>query len=124
MKLKRFTSPNFFNSQRCISSYNVLNVRRNRRHVVLACPQVAFWTYAGVTDISDLLASVADVCLLDMHGVLRVWRACVDELSTGLSLSLHLEHGTADTRVEAAAVDHYFSSPTENIYVPVCLWTP
>ena len=33
-----------------------------------------------------------------------------------------MEHA-ADT-AEAAAVDHYFSSPNENISVPVCLWTP
>jgi len=33
-----------------------------------------------------------------------------------------MEHA-ADT-AEAAAVDHYFTSPTENISVPVCLWTP
>jgi len=25
---------------------------------------------------------------------------------------------------EAAAVDQYFSSPAENIFDPVCLWTP
>jgi len=29
----------------------------------------------------------------------------------------------ADT-AEATAVDHYFSSSTENNSVPVCLWTP
>jgi len=33
-----------------------------------------------------------------------------------------MEHA-ADT-AEAAAVDHYFSSATENISVPVCLRTP
>jgi len=27
-------------------------------------------------------------------------------------------------RAEAAAVNHHFSSPTENIFVPVSLWTP
>ena len=33
-----------------------------------------------------------------------------------------MEHA-ADT-AEAAAVDHNFSSSTENVFVPVCLWTP
>jgi len=69
---------------------------------------------------------------LDLHCVLRrlsTSSCCghVDESATGLSLSPH--HGTwsmeqaADT-AEAAAVDQYFSSPTENISVPVCLRTP
>jgi len=29
----------------------------------------------------------------------------------------------AANRTEAASADHYFPLPTENISVPVCLWT-
>jgi len=66
---------------------------------------------------------------LDLHCVLRrlatsLCRGHADESATGLSLSPHREHGTGADTAEAAAVDHYFSSSTENVFVPVCLWTP
>jgi len=31
---------------------------------------------------------------------------------------------SSNNRAEAAVVDHYFSSPAENIAVLVCLWIP
>ena len=30
----------------------------------------------------------------------------------------------AASRTEATAVNYYFSSPTKNISIPVCAWTP
>ena len=58
-----------------------------------------------------------------------VWRPC-----RAADTSTNRRHGflcrrtasmeqAADT-AEAAAVDHYFSSSTENVSVSVCLWTP
>ena len=65
-------------------------------------------------------------CQLDLHCVLRrsatsSCRRHVDGSATGLSLSPYREHGTS---CRQSAVDHYFSSSTENISVPVCLRTP
>jgi len=34
-----------------------------------------------------------------------------------------MEHA-ADIAEPAAIINHYFPSPTTNISVPVCLWTP
>jgi len=44
------------------------------------------------------------------------------ERVTGVSCPCTMSMEQAADRAEAAVVDHYFSSPTENISVPVCLW--
>ena len=87
-------------------------------------PQVASWTHAGLrlglTDISCRRAcSICTACFV----VRRPRRAA--DTSTNMRhgflclCTASMEHA-ADT-AEAAAVDHYFSSSTENILVPVCL---
>ena len=94
--------------------------------VVHDCPQVASWTHGvhlGLTDIScRCIRSICTACLV-------VWRP-----GRAADPSTNRRHGflcprtasmeQAADRTEAAAVDHYFSSSTENISVPVCLRTP
>ena len=86
-------------------------------------PQVASWTHAGLR-----LGSVADVhCTCSICTACFVVRRprCAADPSTNrrhgflCRSTASMEHA-ADT-AEAAAVDHYFSSSTENILVPVCL---
>ena len=51
--------------------------------------------------------------------------ACIDESATELFLSLQHEHGTdCQQSSKLQWSTNIFSSPTANIFVPVCLWTP
>jgi len=53
-----------------------------------------------------------------------VMQVNVDESATGLSLSPHSGAWNRLPTAEATAVDQYFSSSTENFFVPFCLRTP
>ena len=90
-------------------------------------PQVASWTHAGLhiglADNSRRCSrSICTACFV-------VWRP-----RRAADTSTNQRHGflcrriasmehAADT-AQAAAVDHYFLSPTENVFVPVWLRTP
>ena len=80
--------------------------------------------------ISDFLTPVADVgYLLDLHCVLcyRTTSSCrgrVDESAKGFLCRRTTSMEQSAGRTEATVVDHDFSSPTENIFVPVCLRKP
>jgi len=75
--------------------------------------------------ISDLLASVADVYLLDLHCVLRqATSSCsgrVDESTTGLSLSPHrtasMEQAADTAGAAVIAMDYFFSPTVPNLMV-------
>jgi len=107
--------------------YMVTSRREDPVQVVPDGPQVASWTHAGVhLGLSDIscrcTCSICTACFV-------VWRPRrAADTSTNrrqdflCRRTASMEHA-ADT-AEAAAVDHYVSSSTENIFVPVCKRTP
>ena len=52
-----------------------------------------------------------------------IWEKFYVEIQ-GAGAPLPLPGGAHADRAEAAAVDQYFLSPTEKIFVPICLRTP
>jgi len=82
-------------------------------------------TRLGLTDISCWCRPICSICI----ACFVVWRP-----RRAADTSTNRRHGflcrrtasmeQAADRTEAAAVDHYLSSSTENVPVPVFLWTP
>ena len=107
----------------------VTSRREDPVQVVSHGQQVASWTHAdvslrlGLTDIScRRTRSLCTACFV----VWRPRRAADPSTNRrqGFLCCRTASMEQAADRTEAAAVDHYFSSTTENISVPVCLRTP
>ena len=93
------------------------------KSLLVHTPDYIIFGFAGTS--RRRASSICNACLISSSGDLVVTGAA--DTSTNrrhgflCRRTASMEHA-ADT-VEVAAVDHYFPSPTENIFIPLCIQT-